>query len=85
MPWILNTPAAGVILKTGNIKIAHIEMSGYANQSDQAVLQDANGREICTLTGAADLEEVRSGKVGWVQGLIYQSGPLVGTVKVYIE
>jgi hypothetical protein len=85
--WRLDTPtpfgSLNALLWNGNIKVHHFEFSEYASQGSQAVLKDRNGKIVWSPTGAADLEEVRSGNVGWVNGLILDSLDS-GLVIVYI-
>ena len=71
--WRLDTPlafgAAGAVLFQSGILVEHFEFSGYAAQGNQAIIKNRNGKIVWQATGASDLEEVRSGKVGWVDGL----------------
>jgi len=85
--WHLDTPLAygspGSVLFKSNVKIEHIEFSAYAAQGNRAILKDQNGKIIFSVTGAADLQEVRSAKVGWVNGLCLDTLD-AGIVTVYI-
>ena len=71
--WRLDTPIAygqpNAILWYGNIKVEHFEFSKYTAQGAKAILKDVNGKIVWDPTGSSTLEEVRSGKVGWVEGL----------------
>jgi hypothetical protein len=86
--WRLDTPLAfgnpGALLWSGNIKVAHFEWSSYTSQGQVCVLKDRNGKTVWAPTGASDLEEVRSAKVGWVNGLVLDTLD-AGVVIVYIE
>lgn len=66
-PWVIDTASPSLIW-TGGAKISHIEYVGYTLDTNIAVIKNQAGQIICQLDGAADLEEVRSGKIGWVQG-----------------
>lgn len=87
--WHLDTPLAygqpGAVLWQGNIKVAHFEFSQYAAQGNQAILKDRNGKIVWSVTGAGDTEEVRSAKVGWVNGLCLDTLQGGGIVTVYTE
>jgi hypothetical protein len=67
------------------IKVAHFEFSGYT-ASAVATVADRNGNIVWNATAASDLEEVRSAKVGWINGLqnisASQNG---GKILVYFE
>ena len=82
--WHIDTPGAGVLYPF-NFKCAHIQYAGYSTQGNQAVITDKNGKIVCTLLGAADLEEVRSSKIGWVNGLIVPTLQGNGFVTIYTE
>jgi len=72
--WRLDTPIAfgqpGALLWQGNACIEHFEFSGYTSQGQLAIIKDSTGRIVWQASGAADLEEVRSGKIGWVNGVV---------------
>lgn len=83
-PWILDTVTAGVILPT-NMKIKHIEFTGYNLATDTCQVQDGNGNIIWQGNGAADFQEVRSGAVGWVHSGLRLSQISSGVVRVYLD
>jgi len=68
-PWVLDGTNLGTVLISTWIKVEHFEFSGYAANTDKVVLADRNGNIVWQGTAASDLEEVRSGKVGWINGL----------------
>lgn len=68
-PWNIDTPGAG-ILKSGALKLKHIEFYGYAAATDKVIIQNRFGTVIAQLSGTTDLQEVRTGAIGWVDGLI---------------
>jgi len=84
MPWTIDTPGASVLYKTP-IKVAHFEFSLYAAQGNEVIVQDQTGKQVWSATGAADLEEVRSAKVGWINGLIVPTLQGGGVLTIYIE
>lgn len=57
------------------IKVEHFEWSGYANATDVIILKDQNGKVVWKAGGTTDKQEVRSGKVGWIDGLIVDTLP----------
>jgi hypothetical protein len=69
-PWILGTATPATPVWKGWINVEHFEYVAYAAQGDTVVLKDVNGKIVWSAKGASDLEEVRSGKVGWINGLI---------------
>lgn len=87
--WRLDTPVAfgqpGAVLWRGNINVEHFEFTGYAAQGNLAIIKDQNGKIVWQASGAADLQEVRSAKVGWVNGLILDTCQGNGIVVVYIK
>lgn len=84
-PIILDTPgSASALAWKGNLKIENIELQGYAADTDTAVVKNAAGKVIATLNGAVDLQPVRTGKIGWVQGGLYLDSLVAGKVVIYI-
>jgi hypothetical protein len=87
--WRLDTALAfgqpGAVIWPYEINIEHIEFTGYGAQGTQAVIKDRNGKIKWSPTGAADLEEVRSGKIGWVEGLCLDTIQGGGVVTVYLR
>lgn len=86
--WRLDTPVAfgglNSLIWNGNAKIEHFEFTGYAAQGNQAIVKDRNGKIVWQASGAADLEEVRSGKVGWVNGIVLDTCTGGGIVVAYL-
>lgn len=83
-PWRVDTPGAAIICNT-DVKINHFEFSGYAAQGNQCIVQDRFGHTVWQATGAADLEEVRSGRVGEVYGLSVPTLAGGGVLLIYFE
>jgi hypothetical protein len=54
---------------TGKMKITQVEFSGYLNATDVCEVQTVGGNTIWYADGRTDLDTVRSGKIGWVDGL----------------
>jgi hypothetical protein len=71
------------LLWPSEIKVAHFEWTGYAAAAT-CVLKDRNGKIKWSPTAATDLEEVRTVKVGWIEGLILDTLSS-GVVTVYTE
>ena len=66
--WKIDTASATALLSS-EIKVEQIEFSSYSVDTDTVSIQDKNGRIIWEGNGASDLQTVRSGKIGWVDGL----------------
>lgn len=81
-PWILDTTGA-TVLWPSRVKINNIEFAGYAVDTDNCLVQDKHGRTVWIGNGSSDLQTVRSGKIGWVDGLILNT-LTSGKVYVYI-
>jgi hypothetical protein len=84
-PWKIDTANANVIIWPSWMDIEHIEFSGYSTQGSVAQLVDRNGRIVWTATGTSDLQQVRSGKVGHVNGLICTACENGGVILVYVK
>lgn len=82
-PMKIDTPGPGVLFSS-NMKLRHIEFTGYAATSDKAIVTDRYGNIIAELSATTDLQEVRTGNVGWVYGLIVPT-LTSGIVLVYFE
>jgi len=81
-PMVLDTPGA-TVLWPYSMKVEHYEFVNYAAQGNQAIIQGFDGKIKWSVTGTSDLQEVRSAKVGWVNGLVL-STLSAGKVLVYI-
>ena len=84
-PWVLDTATPGHPVWKSWAKIAHIEFTGYAAAGDQVILNDVNGFLVWQARGATTLENQKSYKISWVQGLIPEVIGGGGKVIVYIE
>jgi hypothetical protein len=85
-PWTLDTAASGVVINKNYIKIRHIEMIDYTVDTDTVVLKNQLGDVIWEGNGASDLRPVRSGNIGWINGLIFESSNNAATrVRIYID
>jgi len=80
--WKIDT--AGTIW-VGNAKIEQIEFTNYAADTDVFVVTDIAGRIVWEGNGAADLSPVRSGKIGWVDGLKVTTLTTGAILLVYIH
>ena len=65
---VADVSAAAVF--SGRMKLAQAEFLAYTSTSDTVEIQNASGQVIFSASGSADLDVVRSGKIGWVSGLI---------------
>lgn len=83
-PWVIDTPGATILCST-EVKVNHFEFAKYAAQNNVCTIQDRNGKAIWDVTGAGDFEEVRSGKVGWVQGIAVVTLQGNGVCRIYFD
>lgn len=86
-PLNLTTPGSGIVLIKDRIKINNIEFLKYSVATDEAVLTDQNGKNLWDAVGSTNFGIQRSGHIGWVNGLIFESltPGSTGIVKVYFE
>lgn len=84
-PMNIDTPSPNAIV-TGAYKIRHIEFVGYTADTDQAIVTNLNGVIITELIGASAGGDgvVRSGNIGWVDGIIIPT-LTAGIVLVFFE
>ena len=82
--WTLDTPAPGVVVYDHEVYVKFIEFANYINAGDVVVVQDRNTRVVWTAVGATDFSEVRSGDIGWVDGVILNA-LTSGVCRVYIK
>jgi hypothetical protein len=73
--WRLDTPTPftsgpAAILWVGSVFIKNIEFTGYTAQTAQCVVKDRTGRIVWSGTGSTTLAPIRTGEVGWVNGLV---------------
>jgi hypothetical protein len=83
-PWVVDTASATVIFKH-NIKVRHMEYSLYGAQPNQCIVKDQTGKVVWSATGAADLSEVRSGNIGWINGLAVPTLDGGGILRLYFD
>lgn len=77
--------AAAVVVWTGNLHVKQVLFSKYTNPNDSATIQQTSGRLFAYLSGAADLEDVRSNNIEWARGLTVPKGGITsGQVLIYI-
>lgn len=89
-PWRIDTPATGVNVWLSAVipGVIHFEFVGYTVAASKAVINDLDGKLICQLSGASDLEEVRSGRIGNLHRGICLDGSSVlnsGIVLVFVK
>jgi hypothetical protein len=72
--WRLDTPVPfgqpGAAIWKANLFVENIDFSGYAAQADQCIVKDQTGRIVWSGTGSTTLAPVRTGRIGWVNGLV---------------
>lgn len=83
-PWVIDTPGAALLF-AGDVYVEHFEFAGYAAQGNQVIVQDRFGKNVWLATGAADLEEVRSGKVDKIHGISVPTLQGGGILRVYFR
>lgn len=82
-PWILDGSSLSTILVSSWIKVEHFEFADYTSGAS-VTLADRNGNVVWNATATSDLQEVRSSKVGWINGLQnLSSAQNSGTILVY--
>lgn len=78
--------AALVKLFNSTLFVHHFEFSKYALQGNRCQVRDGHGRYVWDITGAGDLEEVRSGTVGPVfDGMYVDNVEGGGVLSVYFK
>ena len=86
-PWTVaaaDVTAAAVILWVGQASIYQVEFQGYAGDTDECTINQANGKILWYGNGAADKQTVRSGGIGWTNGVtIPINGITSGSVRIY--
>lgn len=90
-PWIINAAdvAAGLVTVWPlgmHYKYIQIEFTGYVNATDTATINQANGKLLAFLRGAADLETIRTGILpGYFDGCVIPINGITatGTVRIF--
>jgi predicted transcriptional regulator len=82
--WTLDTPNPAVEVYDHEVKVKFIEFANYINAGDAVIVKDRIGRVVWTGVGATDFSEVRSGDIGWVDGLVLDT-LTSGVCRVYIQ
>lgn len=79
--------SVAVIIWTGCVHIWEVAFSEYATQAASCSLRNLNGKEIWFGQGAADLETVRSGHLGTINGglKVLAVGITNGTMRIYMK
>jgi hypothetical protein len=81
-PMVLDT--AGAIM-TGQTKITQFEFIDYAVDTDSVIVTNKNGQVVWKANGASDLSPVRSGKIGWINGLTLSALTAGSRLLVWLE
>lgn len=68
-PWVLDTAGSTDLWPNGMVFVEQFEFYNYVLDADTCVLTDRNGVTVWVGNGADDLETIRSGKIGPVNGL----------------
>lgn len=71
-PWII-TSTSDTPMFQGNMPHVQIEYVDYDNSAHVAEVQDRNGRTIAYLKGDTDFKTVRTGRMGWMYGVMVPS------------
>lgn len=86
-PWIVNAAdvvAGPVTVWLGKCLIVNIELQHYVASTDFAIVNQSNGKLFAYLTGAADLELVRTGDTRHADGIVIPIGGITnGTLRIY--
>jgi hypothetical protein len=73
--WRLDTPRSftlgpSSILWETTVFVKNIEFTGYTSQASQCVVKDRTGRTVWSGTGSTTLAPIRTGEIGWLNGLV---------------
>lgn len=87
-PWVVtaaDVAAAPVVVWAYVCIIENIQFEQYANATDTATIQQANGKDFAFLRGATDFETVKTNKLGIANGIKIPQGGITatGTVRIY--
>jgi hypothetical protein len=86
-PLIINAAdvaAAAITVWLGKLHVINIEFTNYTVSTDNATVNQANGKLFAYLSAASDLETVKTNNIGWADGLIIPiHGITNGTVRIY--
>lgn len=86
-PWTVSAAdvAAGpVVLWAGQAHILQVEFQAYTSDTDECTVNQTNGKILWYTNGAADLQTLRSGGIGWTNGVVIpQNGITNGSVRIY--
>jgi len=90
-PWVITAAdvASGpvTVWPLGQIVTRlQIEFTQYANTTDNATINQANGKSLAYLKAASDLETVRTGILtGYFNGIVIPQGGITatGTVRIF--
>jgi len=65
--------------------IENIQLEAYNNATDNATINQANGKHYAFLRGAADLETVKTNKLGVAYGIVIPQNGInaTGTLRIY--
>lgn len=80
LPWVIDTQSATAITAS-RLKILHMEFTGYTDATHKCAVTDAAGNPVWQADGRTDLDPVRSGIIGWINGLIV---PDLDSGKLYV-
>ncbi len=88
----VSTDADGSVRFTNRMKIVQVEYIAYTGATDACEIQNQLGQTVWFGDGKADLDTVRSGRIGWINGLVIPVNTLegnpnipTGTVIIYFE
>lgn len=80
----IDTPSAAVIFQ-GELNIREIEFTQYSADADEFSITDRNGRIVWEGNGKSDLSPIRSGSVGWTEGLIVPTLTAGSELLIYLK
>ena len=81
-PWVIDTPGAAILF-AGDVYLDHLEWTAYVAGAS-VVVQDRFGKTVWNPAPAADLEEVRTGKMDKIHGIAVTT-LTSGQVRAYIR
>lgn len=82
-PLIFNpADTSASIVFTNRMKIIQVEFAGYVDAANSCEIQNQLGQTVWYGDGKTDLDTVRSGRIGWINGLIVPANTTAGNVNI---
>lgn len=86
-PWTVDAAdvaASALEVWKGKSHIYQVEFQDYSGDTDECIVNQSNGKIFWYGNGAADKVTVRSGNLGWTDGIVIPLGGITnGSVRIY--